>query len=94
MDLKPENILIRNRDLKTDKEHYLLADYSISVNMNDLRQSEIMDGDARYLAPEMMCFGDYSDKDLSAVDIFALGMTIYELITGKLHAIQDSILTI
>lgn len=61
---------------------YLLADYSIAVELTDKRQPEIIEGDAKYLSPEMMCFGDFADKDLFKVDIFALGMTIYELMTG------------
>jgi hypothetical protein len=45
---------------------------------------DIEEGDARYLAPELLNYdlGSQHQTDLRKADIFCLGMTIYELATS------------
>lgn len=79
LDIKPENILLS----QTNK--YKISDLGLSRIAKRSRDEEINEGDSRYLAPEML--HDYTTgvlPDLTKADIFSLGVTIYELITGKI----------
>lgn len=78
-DIKPENILIN------DRGNYLLTDFGISKKMRrTLTQSAGIansSGTLPYLPPEAFA----ADRSVSgAYDVFQLGVTIYELITGEL----------
>lgn len=69
LDIKPENILISNSG------DYKLADFGLS-RLTKCKGNEIIEeGDSRYLAKEML--NPAKDIDLTKVDIFALGITIY-----------------
>ncbi|KAH0666206.1 hypothetical protein KY285_027412 [Solanum tuberosum] len=74
-DIKPGNILLVGRD-KTAK----IADFGLSVTLEQgMNQKQgVIRGTERYMAPESVINTEYT----SQVDIWALGCTVYELITG------------
>lgn len=72
-DIKPENILLGfNNQVK-------LADFGGSIEFHPSIKRKTMCGTIDYLAPEIVDSKDYDHK----VDIWALGVLIYELLTGK-----------
>jgi len=74
--IKPENILYS----KTKK--YKIADLGLSKIVKNSTEENITEGDCRYLAPELHGTGN-EIPDLTKADIFSLGVTIYELMTGS-----------
>ncbi|CAG9311828.1 unnamed protein product [Blepharisma stoltei] len=79
MDIKSENILY------SFSGKFKLADLGLARVTTNLT-GEIPEGDARYLAPEVLANvseNPESIPDLSKADIFSLGATIYELMRGK-----------
>jgi len=78
LDIKPENILYS----KTDK--YKIADLGLSRISKRHQGEDIVEGDSRYLAIELLNdIGVGGLPDLTKADIFSLGMTCYELMIGK-----------
>jgi len=78
-DIKPDNFLIDNQD------NYLLADFGISSKIRrTLTKSmgaQASTGTMAYMPPEKFS----ADKQIiKAGDIFSLGVTMYELLTGDL----------
>lgn len=75
-DVKPENLLMgRDGDL-------ILADFGSALDCNE-PSSELASnlwGTVRYMAPEQ--FGRDADPYSPATDIYALGITLYEVTTG------------
>lgn len=63
-----DNILI------TDDHHCKLADFGLIFDVKNSNRSRAIEGDSRYLAPELMR-GNYC----LANDIFSLGITLLEL---------------
>ena len=84
-DLKPENILVDR-----DREQIKLIDFSIASHLTNEKQEilskEKLEGTLSYLAPErtgrMECRIDYRS------DFYSLGITFYEILTGKLPFIS------
>jgi len=83
-DIKPDNIL------KNDQGGYVISDFGLSQKMrstlrrasarnNDNKDS--MSGTVGYMAPEMF---SAKPNAVKATDIWALGATIYEVITGEM----------
>lgn len=83
-DIKPDNIL------KNDQGVYVISDFGLSQKMrstlrrasarnNDNKDS--MSGTVGYMAPEMF---SAKPNAVKATDIWALGATIYEVITGEM----------
>lgn len=68
LDIKLDNILI------TEESHCKLADFGLVFDLTNSPRSRAIEGDSRYLAPELMQ-GTYG----LANDIFSLGITLLEL---------------
>ena len=74
-DLKPENVF------RDDDAHVIkIGDYGLSKFISSSHQSGQTGtvGTVHYMAPEI-CKGDYGKE----VDIYALGVTLYEMLTGE-----------
>ncbi len=83
-DIKPDNIL------KNDQGVYVISDFGLSQKMRStLRRAsarnnqgkDSMSGTVGYMAPEMFSARPNAVK---ATDVWALGATIYEVITGEM----------
>lgn len=73
-DLKPENLMI-------DKQGYIkLTDFGYAKKMR-VGKTHTFAGTPEYVAPEILLEKGH-DK---AVDYWAYGVLVYELLTGKLH---------
>jgi len=83
-DIKPANLfLVRKR--KAEQFQVKVLDFGISKDMNpdsgtNLTQSGTMLGSPLYMSPEQMQYAHQVD---SRTDIWALGVVLYELVTGK-----------
>lgn len=68
LDIKLDNILV------TEENKCKLADFGLVFDLTNSSRSRAIEGDSRYLAPELLR-GDYC----LANDIFSLGTTLLEL---------------
>jgi len=82
LDVKPENLFL----CETNK--YVLGDFGMSCMLDGSNYSGL-DGDARYLCPELMASHGFDgkpngklDKLLPAADVFAMGVTMIEVALG------------
>jgi len=75
-DIKPSNVMIG-----TDEKAKLL-DFGLALNAPDPRitSSRALVGSVLYISPEQINGGDVDARS----DLYALGVTLYELITGRL----------
>ena len=72
-DLKPANIMIDGRG------HVLITDFGLAGVMGQIHGAETRNGTPGYMAPEQL-----SGREVSAQsDIYALGVVLYEMFTGK-----------
>lgn len=69
-DIKPGNIFI------SEFGEYKLGDFGISREMEKANATMSQKGTKSYMAPEMIRFGKYG----KTVDLYALGLTMYELL--------------
>lgn len=81
-DIKPANVLI------DDNGNYAITDFGISSHRGNNRESydEPISGTMAYMAPER--FND-NYQSMQESDIWSLGTTLYELITGKIPFGED-----
>jgi serine/threonine-protein kinase len=79
-DLKPENIFIVHRDEGGDLVK--LLDFGIARSRSDSRLTNAGElfGTPQYMAPERITSGDAGPN----VDLYALGVIFFELVTGRL----------
>jgi serine/threonine protein kinase len=83
LDLKPQNIWCKGKDVKIGDFAYAIIGQSHRVYPHPRPQSPA------YLAPEILRYVNSSAKaaellDLHAVDVWALGVTFYEVLTNRL----------
>ena len=72
-DLKPGNIMIDGRG------HVLITDFGLAGVIGSIEGAEVRNGTPAYMAPEQL-----SGKEVSTQsDIYALGVVLYEMFTGK-----------
>lgn len=84
-DLKPLNILFRS--LPDEPDEVVLSDFGLAVEMSATHHTFARGGTLPYMAPEQLqCHVE------AASDIFALGVILYQLCTGRLpfrRTLQD-----
>ena len=89
-DLKPENIMI----IRTKDNPYFvkLLDFGLAKiqSLTSMTQSGTIMGTVFYLAPEQITF----EKITTATDIYALGVTFYQILSGEKPFLADSIMEI
>ena len=72
-DLKPSNVMLDGRG------NVLIADFGLAALSGQVQQHEIRHGTPAYMAPEQL-----AGKEVTpASDIYALGLVLYEVFTGK-----------
>lgn len=76
-DLKPVNVLFRV--LPDDTEQVVLSDFGLAVEIDAAHYTYARGGTLPYMAPEQLL-----GQALPASDIFALGVILYQLCTGRL----------
>jgi len=72
-DLKPANIMIDGRG------HVLITDFGLAGIMGQIEGGEARNGTPGYMAPEQLSGTEVSAQS----DIYALGVVLYEMFTGK-----------
>src|SRR5271165_1205 len=72
-DLKPANIMIDGRG------HVLITDFGLAGVMGQIEGMETRNGTPGYMAPEQLAGKEVSRES----DIYALGVVLYEMFTGK-----------
>jgi serine/threonine-protein kinase len=72
-DLKPANVMIDGRGKAR------ITDFGLAVVSEELRGEEVMAGTPAYMAPEQLKGQEVTKQS----DIYALGLVLYELFTGK-----------
>ena len=82
-DIKPANILLSRKGRKL---HTKLADFGLAKNFEDAGLSDMTgDHEARgspaYMAPEQIVSSRYAKP---ACDLYSLGVTLYQLLSGRL----------
>jgi serine/threonine protein kinase len=81
-DLKPANIfLVRNED---EEDFVKVLDFGLVKHLDEgaaehLTQTGLFMGSPKYMAPEQI----QGEKVSAATDVYALGVVLYELLTGK-----------
>src|SRR6195256_5694501 len=72
-DLKPQNIMINKRG------EVVIMDFGLAAISDQLSGAEVRNGTPAYMAPEQLKGSGVTAKS----DIFALGLVLYEIFTGK-----------
>ncbi len=80
-DLKPANIMLDGRG------QVLLTDFGLAGLAGEIEGSEVRNGTPAYMAPEQLAGLEVTVKS----DIYALGLVLYEVFTGKLPFESESL---
>ena len=80
-DLKPGNIMLDGRG------QILLTDFGLAGLAGEIEGSEVRNGTPAYMAPEQLAGLEVTVKS----DIYALGLVLYEIFTGKLPFESDTL---
>src|SRR6185369_5874020 len=72
-DLKPQNIMINKRG------EVVIMDFGLAAIADSLTGAEVRNGTPAYMSPEQL----RGDTVTARSDIYALGLVLYELFTGK-----------
>ena len=82
-DIKPDNILVKTGF--NDENTYMISDFGVStdIKMTILRDSQVLTDSNKGLTPDYASPELYQGDPIPATDIFALGITLYELCTGR-----------
>jgi serine/threonine-protein kinase len=72
-DLKPANIMLDGRG------QVVITDFGLAGVAEDIRGAEVRSGTPAYMAPEQLAGKEVSMRS----DIYALGLVLYEIFTGK-----------
>jgi serine/threonine-protein kinase len=72
-DLKPANVMLDGRG------KVRLTDFGLAAAAEDLSVAEVRSGTPAYMAPEQLAGNEVTTRS----DLFALGLVLYELFTGK-----------
>lgn len=82
-DIKPDNILVKTGI--RDDHTYMISDFGVStdIKMTILRDSDILRDSNKGLTPDYASPELYQGVVVTPTDIFALGISIYELCTGR-----------
>jgi predicted Ser/Thr protein kinase len=73
-DLKPSNVMLDGRG------EVLLTDFGLAGLAGEIEGSEVRNGTPAYMAPEQLAGLEVTVKS----DIYALGLVLYEIFTGKM----------
>jgi serine/threonine protein kinase len=87
-DIKPSNIFVTRDSHDPLLRIVKVLDFGVARDLSDLSShstGHVM-GDPRYIAPEQTIPGNYIDH---RADLYALGMTFFELVTGGRHPFED-----
>jgi eukaryotic-like serine/threonine-protein kinase len=79
-DLKPGNVLLVDRE--DERDHVKVLDFGLvkdTESGEDLTQQGLFMGSPKYMAPEQITGGGVSAR----TDIYALGVMMYEMLSGK-----------
>lgn len=78
LDIKPDNILI------DDQDNAVLIDFGISISIDDQRKTTLLGARTPHYSPPEQGSKISFNSISYATDIYALGCTLYVLLTGKL----------
>ncbi|KAG2379474.1 hypothetical protein C9374_006591 [Naegleria lovaniensis] len=88
-DIKPQNILLRKFDLDKNEIVIGLGDFGLAKNSSSIKSSSLA-GTANYIAPELVQNNNNSPPFSFASDMFALGVTLYQLMSLEKHVVSWS----
>src|SRR5207249_10642555 len=80
-DLKPANVMLDARG------QVLLTDFGLAGLAGEIEGAEVLNGTPAYMAPEQLAGEEVTVKS----DIYALGLVLYEIFTGKLPFESDTL---
>lgn len=88
MDVKPENIRVIENKKNINSPIIKLYDFGLSKFVSSTQESKFIGGTPGFIAPEVLKFkieGDSTKvKITELVDIWSLGATLFEILTGKI----------